>query len=99
MSFTREQIEATVKAKSYEWFDGTKDFDLNIVGIRNSTTKTVVTNLFDDWMTVSYKDGGEWKFYIWPCTTDPGTKAVKEYHAANGVARLDRKSTRLNSSH
>ena len=88
MSFTREQIEATVKAKSYEWFDGTKDFDLNIVGIRNSTTKTVVTNLFDDWITVSYKDGGEWKFYIWPCTTDPGTKAVKEYHAVNGIARL-----------
>ena len=88
MAFTREQIEATMKAKGYAWFEGAKDFDLNIIGIRNSATGTKVTNVFDDWMTLSYKENGQWKFHQWNCTTDPGTKAVKEYHAANGVARV-----------
>ena len=88
MTFTREQVEATLKAKGYAWFEGDKDFDVNIVGIRNSSTGTKVTNVFDDWMTVSYKENGQWKFHCWPCTTDPGTKAVKEFHNPNGVARL-----------
>ncbi len=90
MSYTREQIEATVKAKGYKWFDDADNqgFDVNIVGIRNSSTGKAVTNKFDDWMSVSYKENGEWKFHIWPCTTDPGTKAVKEFHNPNGVARL-----------
>ena len=85
---TREQIETAVKSKGYTWFDGEKDYDLNIVGVRNSTTGTKVTNVFDDVMTVSYKLDGEWKFQTWSCTTDPGTKGVKEFHNAAGVARL-----------
>lgn len=90
MSYTREQIEAAVKDKGYKWFDDSDNqgFDVNIVGIRNSSTGKTVTNKFDDWMTVSYKENGEWKFHIWACTTDPGTKAVKEFHNPNGVARL-----------
>lgn len=90
MSFTREQVEAAVKAKGYVWFEDTanKGFDVNIVGIRNSSTGKKVTNVFDDWMTLSYKEGGVWKFHSWAITTDPGTKAVKEFHNPNGVARL-----------
>ena len=90
MSFTREQVEAAVKAKGYVWFEdaANKGFDVNIVGIRNSSTGKKVTNVFDDWMTVSYKENGEWKYFSWACTTDPGTKAVKEFHNPNGVARL-----------
>jgi len=86
--YTREQIEKAVKAKGYAWFEGAKDFDVNIVGVRNSSTGNKVTNVFDDHMTVSYKENGEWKFKTWACTTDPGTKGVKEYHNAAGVARL-----------
>jgi hypothetical protein len=88
MSYTREQIEAAVKAKGYAWFEGAKDFDVNIVGVRNSATGNAVTNVFDDHITVSYKEGGNWKFHIWPATTDPGKKGVMEYHNAAGVARL-----------
>jgi hypothetical protein len=88
MAYTREQIETAVKAKGYVWFEGAKDFDVNIVGVRNSDTGNKVTNVFDDTMTVSYKEGGEWKFASWACTTDPGTKGVKQYHNAAGVARL-----------
>ena len=39
-------------------------------------------------MTLSYKENGVWKFHQWAITTDPGTKAVKEYHNPNGVARV-----------
>jgi len=88
MSYTKEQIEAAVKAKNYAWFEGAKDFDVNIVGVRNSATGDKVTNLFDDHLTLSYKVGGEWKFHCWPATTDPGTKGVMQYGNKAGVARL-----------
>lgn len=85
--YTKEQIESAVKAKGYTWFEN-GDYDVNIVGVRNSSTGNKVTNVFDDFMTLSYKEGGVWKFHSWPCTTDPGTKGVKEYHNVAGVARL-----------
>lgn len=90
MSYTREQIQNAVKAKGYVWFEdaNNKGFDLNIVGVRNSATGQKVTNVFDDHITVSYKENGVEKFHIWPATTDPGKKGVMEYHNAAGVARL-----------
>lgn len=88
MTFTREQIEEAIKAKSYAWFEGAKDYDVNIVGVRNSTPGKKVTNVFDDTLTLSFKVDGQWKFYSWPITTDPGKKAMLEYHNPNGVARV-----------
>jgi hypothetical protein len=90
MAYTREQVQNAVKAKGYVWFDdaNNKGFDLNIVGVRNSATGQKVTNVFDDHITVSYKENGVEKFHIWPATTDPGKKGVMEYHNAAGVARL-----------
>lgn len=90
MAITREQVEAAVKAKGYAWFadDAKKGFDVNIVGIRNLKPGRSVTNLFDDWITVSYKDNGVWMYAIWEATTDPGTKSVKEFQNPKGVARL-----------
>lgn len=87
---TREQIEKAVKAKGYVWFsdESNKGFDVNIVGIRNSDVGDKVTNLFDDIMTLSYKENGGWKFYQWPMTADPGTKGVKEALNPKGVARV-----------
>ena len=69
--YTREQIEAAVKAKGYKYFEN-GDFNINIIGIRNSSTGQKLTNKFDDWLTVSYKENGEWKFFIWLATTDNG---------------------------
>ena len=73
--YTREQIETTVKAKGYKWFEdnSNKGYDVNIVGVRNSETKGRVTNAFDDCITISYKIDGEWHFHCYKCTTDPGT--------------------------
>jgi hypothetical protein len=87
--FTRQQIEAAVKAKAYVWFDSNKDYDVNIVGVRNSATGKRLTNQFDDWMTLSYKVSGVWNFHIWPCTTDPGTTYMtRKLLNPRGVARL-----------
>jgi hypothetical protein len=86
--YTKEQIEKAVKSKGYVWFEGAKDFDLNIVGVRNSATGNKVTNAFDDIITVSFKENGNWAYKEWANTTDPGTKGVKEFHNAAGVARL-----------
>jgi hypothetical protein len=87
--YTRQQVEAAVRSKGYAWFDSMKDYDVNIVGIRNSATNNKVTNRFDDWMTISYKINGVWQFHIWPCTTDPGvTHTRQRLLSPLGVARL-----------
>lgn len=90
MSYTREQIEAAVKSKGYVWFEdaANKGYDVNIVGVRNSETGKKVTNVFDDHLTISFKENGEWKFFIWAATTDPGKKGVQQFHNKDGVARL-----------
>ena len=93
MSYTREQIEAAVKNKNYVWFDdkSNQGYDVNIVGIRNSSTGKKVTNVFDDYLTISYKENGEWKFFIWSATTDPGKKSMLEWNKmgiTGGCARL-----------
>jgi hypothetical protein len=88
MNYSKDKIEAAVKAKGYVWFEGAKDHDVNIVGVRNSDTSNAVTNAFDDRITVSYKENGNWVYKEWVITTDPGKKGVMEYHNAAGVARL-----------
>ena len=50
MKLTREIIEQGVKEKGYKWFE-TGDYNINIVGVRNSDTGTEVTNKFDDKIT------------------------------------------------
>jgi len=84
---TREQIEAAMIKKGFAYFS-TGELNLNIIGVRQSSTGNKVTNLFDDFLTLSYKHNGAWVFKKWAATTDPGTKGVKEFHNAAGVARL-----------
>ena len=89
--YTREQIEAVLKAKGYVYFDdaANKGYDVNIVGVRNSATGNKVTNLFDDMITISYKDEtGNWVYKEWMSTSEPGKKGVMQFDNVNGVARL-----------
>ena len=94
MSYTREQIKNAVESKGFKWFNDSanKGYDVNIVGIRNSSTGKKVTNVFDDYITISFKDEkGEWMFYQWAATTDPGKKSMLEWHKmgiTGGCARL-----------
>ena len=73
--YTREQIQSTVEAKGYKYFtdNNNKNYDVNIIGIRNSETKGRVTNAFDDILTIAYKEDGEWQYHEFQCTTDPGS--------------------------
>ena len=70
--YTKEQIKDTVEGLGYKYFEG-DNYDVNIIGIRNSKTAGKITNKFDDLMTISYKDeNGEWQYHEYDCTTDPG---------------------------
>jgi len=84
---TLEGVKAAVLSKGYKWFEN-GDYNLNIVGIRNSETENQVTNKFDDCVTVSYKVDGEWNFHCFKATTDPGTHWVENILNKDGVAIL-----------
>jgi hypothetical protein len=91
--YTREQIEKAVKDKGYKWFEdnSNKGYDVNIVGVRNNAPSIAdkVTNVFDDFITISYKDSlGNWQFFCWNATTDAGKKGVEKFGNPKGVARL-----------
>jgi hypothetical protein len=90
MKYTREQIQRAVQELGYIWFNdnSNKDYDVNIIGVRNSETKDKVTNRFDDKITISYKIDGEWKYHEFDCTTDPGTHWVENILNEKGVAIL-----------
>jgi hypothetical protein len=57
MGYTKEQVEAAVKAKGYVWFEdvNNKGYDVNIVGVRNSSTGDKVTNAFEEFMKICRK--------------------------------------------
>ena len=93
---TRQQIETTIKNKGYKWFEN-GNYNLNIVGIRNSETLNEVTNKFDDYITLSYKKDDQWEFHCFDCTTDPGKHWVENVMNEAGVAIL--KPNQYRSSH
>lgn len=91
--YTIEKIKKVVQSKGYVWFEdkNNKTYDVNIVGIRNNEPSIAdkVTNVFDDFITISYKDEkNNWQFYCWSATTDPGKKGVEHFRNKKGVARL-----------
>jgi len=56
------------KDMGFKVFD-TQDFDLNIIGIRNSESEV---DQFDDELHVVYLSGGRWQHHVYKCTTDAG---------------------------
>ena len=86
--FTREQIQKAVEGKGYKYFTS-DNYDVNIIGIRNSETGGKVTNKFDDWVTLSYKDeNGKWFYHEFEATTDPGSHWERNLLNKDGVAIL-----------
>ena len=86
-SYTLDQIKSTVISKGYKWFEN-GDFNLNLIGIRNSDTGEVVTNKFDDTFFMAYRESGKWKIYNYACTTDPGAHWQQSPLNAGGTASL-----------
>jgi hypothetical protein len=66
-----EQLKATMAAKKYAFFEN-GEYNINIIGIRNSATGNKVTNAFDDKLVVAYKLDGVWIVKEYPITTDNG---------------------------
>jgi hypothetical protein len=66
-----EQLRATMAAKKYAFFEN-GEYNINIIGIRNSATGSKVTNAFDDKLVVAYKLDGVWIVKEYPITTDNG---------------------------
>ena len=88
MKYTREQIKDTVEGLGYKYFTG-DNYDVNIVGIRNSDTNGKVTNKFDDTITISYRDeSGDWQYHEYNCTTDPGDNWMDNPMLEKGCAVL-----------
>jgi hypothetical protein len=65
-----EDIVATMRRKDYRVFENPNGHDLNLVGIRNSSSSA---NQFDDWLCAFYWFDGIWNLFAFPGTTDPGT--------------------------
>ena len=86
-SFTLDQIKSAMIAKGYKWFEE-GDFNLNLIGIRNSDTGDTVTNAFDDTFFIAYRDAGKWKIHNYACTTDPGAHWQQAPMNAGGTASL-----------
>lgn len=81
---TIDKILAVLKKKNYPFHeDDTKDFNLNLVGIRRNTN---VPNSFDDLFCVFWKYKSNWTLRVFPCTTDPGTYWLKNSGNPNGTA-------------
>jgi len=85
VNYTKEQIKNAVKSKDYKWFEN-GEYNLNIVGIRNSTTNDIITNKFDDSLTLSYSVEGKSLFHQWVITTDPGKYWEENLLNPHGVA-------------
>ena len=66
-----QTLKATLAAKKYAFFEG-GEYNLNIVGIRNSSTGNKVTNAFDDKLVVAYQVAGAWVIKEYTITTDNG---------------------------
>jgi hypothetical protein len=65
-----ENIVTTMRGKNYRVFEDPNGHDLNLVGIRNSSSDA---NRFDDWLCAFYRFDGIWNLFAFPGTTDPGT--------------------------
>jgi hypothetical protein len=90
MNYSIDIIKKADADKKYDTFNdyANKSYDVNIIGVRNVAPGSDVTNIFDDTITLAYKEYGVWKFHQWQATTEPGKKGMLEGKAVGGVAFL-----------
>jgi hypothetical protein len=81
-------LKATMAKLGHKFFEN-GDYNVNIIGIRNSATGQRVTNQFDDKMVVAYKEKDNWMISEWAITTDngAGTARVKpgQYRGSHAI--------------
>lgn len=79
---TMEAVHDLARKHNFKIFD-TKDLDLTVIMLRH---KPGVPNIFDDMLTVSWKEKGVWHFKAWPATSDPGTYWLQNPMNVKGTA-------------
>ena len=85
---TREEPEIieAVRKHGFVIFDK-KDFDLNIIGVRNLSSRR--GNVFDDEIHIIYRERGFWVHEYGKATTEPGRYyLIKKDYRKDGVAIL-----------
>jgi hypothetical protein len=87
MAWTRQKVKNAVLDLGYTWFE-TGNYNLNIVGIRNSLAGDIATNKFDDFITVSYLIDGEEFYHEFRATCDPGLYWMENLINPDGTAIL-----------
>ena len=70
------QLKRTITGLGYNWFE-TGDYNLNIIGVRNSSTGLKVTNAFDDDIILAYKVKDNWELSTYKFTTDNGAGTAR----------------------
>ena len=68
-----EKYQSVFTNKGYAFFEN-GDYNLNIIGVRNESGDA---SKFDDFITVMFKQDGEWVCDMYPVTTEPGTSILK----------------------
>lgn len=81
---TIRKVQAVMAAKGYKFFDSSKPFDLNIIGVRSASS---IPNYFNETLMVIYKDElGEPLVSYYPCTTKAGLYYLKNPLNKDGCA-------------
>lgn len=78
-TLNKEVLERALKAKGYRWYED----KVNIIGIRTSDT---TPNVFNDYLTITWKENGKWEFLGFEATTDPGLYWLKNPGNVKGTA-------------
>lgn len=83
---TIDNIKSFYEKEGYKFFDGNKEHNVNIVGVRRDNAGT---NKFDDFILVIYRDKDlEEVCKVYPATTDPGEHWLKNPMNPKGTAVL-----------
>lgn len=80
-----EKIKEFFAKKGYQFFDTSKPYNLNIIGIRSSEK---VANKFDDKLVLIYNDMEKVNNIVFQITTDPGKYYLNNPINSNGTAIL-----------
>jgi len=68
-----KKFKKCLEKKGYVFFEN-GDFNLNIIGVRNSSGDA---SRFDDFINVFYKVNGAWRWDCYEATTEPGPSILK----------------------
>ena len=81
---TITQVREIMLKKHYSFYEK-GSYNINIIGIRSENN---ISNSFDDYMMLIYKENNEWVKKHYPITTDAGTYWLKNPMNIKGTAIL-----------